>query len=149
MCPICSVGVVVSLGLSRWLKVDDSITGLWAGALLLVLTYWTVVWIYKKLAKKPRAIIYPIVLAAYWLLTFLPLYWTDVISNVNCLKFFGINRLVFGSLLGIVITLLAIWLENAIRKPQGGKVLFHYQKVIIPLGVLLITSFVLNILCKV
>lgn len=147
MCPICSVGVVVSLGLSRWLKVDDSITGLWTGALLLVLTYWTVVWIYKKREKKP-IIAYPITLIAYWLLTFLPLYATGVISNTNCLKFFGINRLVFGSILGIVLTLLALWLENTIRKPQGGKALFHYQKIIIPLGILLITSFVLNILCK-
>lgn len=146
MCPICSVGIVVSLGLSRWLKVDDSITGVWLGALLLALSLWTLDWIFRKRTKKPL-IFLPFITGAYWLFSFAPLYVTGIINNTNCLTFLGLNRLVFGSLLGIVLTGLAIFIDKLLRRQKQGKALFLYQKVIIPLGILLIASFILNIIC--
>jgi uncharacterized membrane protein (DUF485 family) len=147
MCPICSIGIVVSLGLSRWLKVDDSISGLWIGALLLALSIWTLNWLFRKRDKKP-VILLPVFIVAYWLLAFLPLYATKVISNTNCLTILGLNRLVFGSLLGIVLTGLTLFLDKLVREPRRGKALFPYQKVIIPLGALLIASLILNAYCK-
>ncbi len=146
MCPICSVGIIVSLGLSRWLKVDDSITGVWLGALLLALSFWTLNWIFRKKTGKPL-IFLPFIIGAYWLISFAPLYATGIISNTNCLTFFGMNRLVFGSLLGIALAGLAIFIDKFLRRQRQGKALFPYQKVIIPLGILLIASFVLNIIC--
>lgn len=32
VCPVCTVAVGTGVGLSRWLGVDDTITGLWLGA---------------------------------------------------------------------------------------------------------------------
>ena len=32
ICPVCTVAVGAGIGLSRWLGIDDSITGLWIGA---------------------------------------------------------------------------------------------------------------------
>ncbi len=147
MCPVCSVSVAVSLGLSRWLGVDDSITGVWAGAMIVVLSFWTIRWIFKKREKKPM-ILLPVMIAAYWLLTFIPLYLTDVISNTDCLTLLGLNRLVFGSLLGIVLSIFAVLVDKLSRKIRGGKRLFPYQKVIIPIGILLIASFILNSTCS-
>lgn len=137
MCPICSVGVVAGLGLSRWLRVDDSITGLWVGALILGLSLWTFNWLMKKREKKP-IIVLIIVLIAYWLLTFLPLYYTNVIND-SCKTIWGVNRLVFGSLLGIV-------LFGATFLIRRG--LFPYQRIVIPLSVLVVASFILNTVCK-
>jgi len=137
MCPICSIGVVAGLGLSRWLKVDDSITGLWVGALILGLSFWTYNWLLRKKEKKP-IIILIIILIAYWLLTFIPLYATDFINN-SCKTILGLNRLVFGSVLGIILFSTTFLIKKG---------LFHYQRVIIPLSVLVIASFILNTVCK-
>lgn len=146
MCPICSVGVVVSLGLSRWLKVDDSISGIWIGALLLAFSLWTFNWIFRKQERKSAVFLLGIIVA-YWVLTFVPLYMTDIISNENCLTLLGINRLVFGSILGMLIAWLAIFIDKLLRKMKQGNRLFPYQKVIIPIGFLLIVSFILNAIC--
>jgi len=147
MCPICSVGIAVSLGLSRWLKVDDSISGAWIGALLLDFSIRTFNWIFRKREKKPT-IFLPIILIAYWLLTFIPLYKTNIISNAECQTLFGLNRLVFGSLLGIILTGIAIFIDKFLRKQKEGKGLFPYQKIILPIGILLIASLILNNICK-
>jgi uncharacterized membrane protein (DUF485 family) len=128
---------VAGLGLSRWLKVDDSISGLWVGALLLGLSLWTFNWLLRKREKKP-IIILIIVLIAYWLFTFIPLYATDVINN-SCKTIWGLNRLVFGSILGIVLFGATFLIKKG---------LFPYQRVIIPLFVLTLASFILNTVCK-
>jgi hypothetical protein len=147
MCPICSIGVVVSLGLSRWLKVDDSISGVWVGALILAFSLWTFAWLFRKRDKKPLFFL-PVIVVVFWLLTFLPLYATGVISNVNCLTILGLNRLVFGSLLGILLTALSLWLDKLLRRIRQGGVLFPYQKVVLPLAILLLASLVLNVFCR-
>jgi len=139
--------VVVSLGLSRWLGVDDSLSGVWIGALILAFSLWTFNWIFRKRAKKP-IIFLPVTIAAYWLLVFLPLYAAHIISNTGCQTLLGLNRLVFGSLLGIALSGLAILTDKLLRKYKEGKRLFPYQKVIIPIGILLIASFILNNICK-
>lgn len=36
-CPVCTVAIGVGVGLCRYLGIDDLITGLWIGALLLAL----------------------------------------------------------------------------------------------------------------
>jgi len=33
VCPICTVAVATGIGFSRWLGIDDTITGLWIGGL--------------------------------------------------------------------------------------------------------------------
>jgi len=137
---------MVSLGLSKWLKVDDSISGVWIGALILGFSLWTFNWIFRKKEKK-IIISLPFIIIAYWLLVFIPLYANHIISNTNCLTFFGINRLVFGSILGIILAALAIFIDKLSRKNRGGKKLFPYQKIILPIGILLIASFILNAIC--
>ena len=146
MCPVCSAGVIVGLGLSRWLRVDDSITGVWVGALILAFSIWTYNFLFKKSKAKPVVVLI-LILFAYWFLTFIPLYATNVINN-TCKTIIGINRLVFGSILGIILTGLSISLDKLIRLPRKGKVLFPYQKVVIPLSVLSIASLILNTYCK-
>jgi len=135
MCPICSIGVVAGLGLSRWLKVDDSVSGLWVGALILGISLWA----FNLPRLKRRgwlALIF--ILIIFWLFTFLPLYYFGVIDN-SCKTIWGLNRLVFGSLLGIILSSAAFLIKRG---------LFPYQRIIIPLSVLIIAGFILNSVCK-
>ena len=47
-CPVCTVAIVGSLAIARKLGVDDSIVGLWLGALLAMLGYWTIRFLDKR-----------------------------------------------------------------------------------------------------
>ncbi len=55
---------------------------------------------------------------------------------------FGVDNLVFGSGAGSVIFLLAVWVDKYLRKINDGHVKFYYQKVVLPVGLLLIFSFI-------
>lgn len=146
MCPLCTISIGAGLGLSRWLKVDDSITGLWIGALLLAFSIFTYNWLAKKMGKK-SLFTFLIILIAYWFLSFLPLYASKII-NTTCKTIFGLNRLVFGSLVGIIFAGIAILIDKLLRRIKEGKALFPYQKIILPISILIITSFIFNSFCK-
>ncbi len=143
MCPICTVGLAAGVGLSRWLRVDDVISGLWIGALILALSIWTFNWLLKKREKKPFWVLL-LCIVFWYLLTFVPFYYTGLLDT-ECQKILGLNRLVFGAGLGIVMAAVALKIENFARKGTEKKRLFPFQKVIIPIVILLITSFILQV----
>ena len=47
-CAVCTVAIGASLSVARRLGVEDSVVGLWAGALLTLLGYWTIAFFDKK-----------------------------------------------------------------------------------------------------
>ena len=139
VCPICVVAVGAGLGLSRWLGVDDTISGLWIGALLVSITVWTHDWIVKK-GWGFKYGLYAIG-AGYYLLTLGPLYYSEIIGHpLN--KIFGIDKLVFGTALGTIIFIVAVWLHSFLKTKNNGKSYFPYQKVVIPVVILIITSLI-------
>ena len=47
-CVVCTVAIGASLEIARKLGISDNVVGLWAGALLAVIGYWTILWFDKK-----------------------------------------------------------------------------------------------------
>ncbi|MBR2273464.1 MAG: hypothetical protein IJ864_01325 [Alphaproteobacteria bacterium] len=47
-CAVCTVAVGASLEIARRMGVDDAVVGVWAGAFLMLLGYWTLKWMDKK-----------------------------------------------------------------------------------------------------
>ena len=47
-CAVCTVAIGASLEIARKLGVADAVVGLWAGALLTLLGYWTILFFDKK-----------------------------------------------------------------------------------------------------
>ena len=47
-CAVCTVAIGASLSIARKIGVSDSIVGLWAGALLTLFGYWTILFFDKK-----------------------------------------------------------------------------------------------------
>ena len=47
-CAVCTVAVGASLEIARQLGVDDSVVGVWAGAMLAIIGFWTIRWFEKK-----------------------------------------------------------------------------------------------------
>lgn len=145
VCPICTVAVAGGLGLSRYFGIDDSISGIWVGGLMISITLWTVDWLLKRewefLKKINIKFIYFITFISFVLLTYLPLYWGRVIGHpFNTIL--GMDKLIFGSILGALFFLLGVWVDKKVRKVKGRQ-LFDYQKVVFPFGSLLIISLML------
>ncbi len=121
MCPVCAVAVGMGLGLSRWLKIDDAISGLWIGGLIISLSF--------VLAKQTKRLLLVLVL---------------FFSTVIPLKYLGIliDRLVFGIVAGMIIFCLSLLFHLRLKH------YFPFQKVVIPVLFLLISSLVLYELFK-
>lgn len=137
VCPVCTVAVGAGLGLSRYLGIDDMISGIWVGGLIISLTIWTAEW----LQKKNRKISNFLILIFYILITYPPLSWAGIIGHpFNTV--FGIDKLIFGSIIGALTFLLAIWADKKVRKIKGRQ-LFNYQRVVFPILSLTVFSLVL------
>ncbi len=145
MCPVCIVAVGAGVGLCRWLRVDDTISGLWIGGLLAALSIWTYLWLKKKnWSFNFSKVVVPL---AYYLTVFVSLYFLGILGHpLN--RVLGIDKLVFGTIFGTAIFLASVWLNDFLKSKNQGKIYFPYQKVVIPFVFLLIFSFIFYFIIK-
>jgi hypothetical protein len=137
-CPLCTGAVGAGVAVSRFYGVDDSIVGLWIGAFVIS----TALWFNRMLKKNYLPMQNVIVGLAALLLTVVPFYFAGLIGGLHAPQLFGIDRLLFGILLGSVLTYAAIFGSNAIKK-RRGRVIIPYQTVLLTLATLSGTSTVL------
>lgn len=145
VCPVCTVAVAGGLGFSRYFGIDDSITGIWVGGLIVSLVFWTVDWLKKKdlkyLKKLSSFHFYLLSFLFYILITYPPLFWAGIIGHpFNTML--GIDKLVFGSIIGAIFFYLGVWGDKKVRKTKG-KQLFNYQKVVFPVAALTFISLMI------
>lgn len=145
MCPVCAIAVGAGVGLSRYLGVDDLITGLWVGALTVSMIMWTINWFNKKNIKfKFKNLVIVIV---YLLLIIVPLYFMGIIGYLNPFFLF-LDKLSVGIILGsFVFWGMAVWYLY-LKEKNGGHAYFPFQKVVMPVGSLVVLSFVIYLLLK-
>lgn len=145
ICPVCTVAVGAGIGLSRWLGIDDTITGLWIGALLISVSLWTINWIAQK-EWKFRG--YKLaVFAFYFLLIIAPLFWMNVFFHpLN--QLWGMDKLIVGIVAGILFFTLSVWFHFFLKKRNADKVYFPFQKVIITVSAMLVLSLLFYFLTK-
>jgi hypothetical protein len=146
-CPLCVVGAGAGLTLTRWVGVDDSITGIWIAALLGAIAFWTDVWISKKVknlsAKWWRPLLTPLIYIVVFASSIWSFYKFNLVVRYGTL--FGLDKLTLGLLIGgIVFYIVNVTDDFVIEK--NGKVLFPYQRIVISLGVMLILSLFIYIL---
>jgi hypothetical protein len=138
-CPICTVAVGAGVGLCRYLGIDDTISGTWIGGLLVSLILWTINWLDKKnihfLFRKILAAVF------YYAVTIIPLYQLKIMGNPGN-KIFGIDKLLFGIITGSIAFILSVAFNNFLKKKNQGKAYFPFQKVVIPILFLVITSLI-------
>ena|SRR3989344_1640494 len=152
-CPLCTTGAVVGLGFARAYGVDDSIVGLFIGALIASSALWFNKWLKKKI-DFPLQILFLMVIS--FLLIAVPFYYKGILIDFAMVKSmpevhgmaglgvfglanFGADKLLFGMILGT----LAIWgtfaLSDRIKK-INRKVLFPYQGMVFMIIALAILS---------
>ena len=147
ICPVCTVAVGAGVGLCRWLGIDDTISGVWIGGLIVSLIVWFLGWLDKKqILFRFRG---PIASFVFYLLVIGPLFFSGIIGHpLN--TFYGVDKLLFGISLGSIVFLGTILLHNFLKKKNNGKSFFSYQKVVLPILSLVFTSLVLYFIfgCK-
>lgn len=145
VCPVCVVAIGSGVGLCRWLGIDDTISGLWIGGLIVSIILWTLDWMNKKnFHFKFRNIL---IWALYYALTIWPLFSFDIMGHpLN--KVWGMDKILFGIIAGSIIFLFAVFLNGYLKKKNNGKVYFPYQKVVIPVALLAIFSFIFYLVIK-
>lgn len=146
-CPVCTVAVIAGLGLSRWLGIDDLVSGVWVAGIILASSFWLANWLEKKfkLRSKFKYLNWAVIIPMY-LLVFVPLQMMGITGHpFNTLL--GIDKLILGTLVGSIVYPLGIWADKKVRKIKG-KQLFNFQKVVFPVTLLLISSLILWIITK-
>lgn len=148
VCPVCTVAVGAGLGLARYAGVDDTVSGIWVGGLILSSSFWLSGWL-KKQTSLPQLItsrLSLITIASMVALVFIPLWLTQTIGHpFNTI--YGIDKLIFGTLVGTALFLLAMRLDKQVRKSKGSQ-LFIYQKVAFPVSALVLGSLSMYLLTR-
>ncbi|MGB9763349.1 MAG: hypothetical protein ACPLW7_05100 [Minisyncoccia bacterium] len=148
MCgPVCAVSIAGGLWLSKILGIDDLTLGIWIGALILSFSVQFNKFLIKRNKNFPFS--FWVILISTWLLSFLPI-WNKLNFAPESL-FCGLPRVISGSFIGMIILFSSDFLNNFIlKKFHQNKVYFPYQRVIVPIVVLIIVSFIFELwLCKI
>src|SRR3972149_7801823 len=152
VCPVCTIAVGAGLGISRWLGIDDAVSGVWVGGIILSSSFWLIDWLEKKKFKS-LSLYYRfqykkwLVVTAMYAIVIIPLFTSDIIGHpFNTI--FGIDKLVFGTAVGSAAFLVGMYTDKKIREIKG-KQLFNFQKVAFPLGALIIASLILFVITSV
>lgn len=141
-CPLCTAATGVGIAIAESYGVDGVIIGLWVGAFIISTALW-----FDRILKKKYSIPFQsaIISVLSLVLTVVPFYFAGMFTNP--ITIMGIDRLLFGIILGSAIafsgTELSIWIKN-IR----GKVLFPYQTIVLVTGALTVTSFIFQYIIR-
>ncbi|EKE11225.1 MAG: hypothetical protein ACD_15C00114G0004 [uncultured bacterium] len=145
VCPVCTMAVGAGVGFSRWLGIDDTISGVWIGGLTVSMIMWTINWLAKKNIRfEGRDVV---VIAAYYLLIVAPLYWMDIMGHpFNTL--WGIDKILIGTIIGSALFFLSSFWYEILKKKNGGHSYFPFQKVAMPVLALVLSSTIFYFLTR-
>ena len=144
-CPACTVAAAGGLGLARYFGIDDVVSSLWLGGVTVAVSIWTFEWLEKKKWIFPyhRAI----TTIAYYALLVAPLYFYDLIGHpLN--KFWGVDKILLGVIIGSIFFYGAGYLYQWMKKKNGGKAHFPFEKVVLPISTMIILSIIFYFLTK-
>lgn len=146
VCPVCTVAAGAGVGLSRWLGIDDIITGLWVGGLTASIIMWSLNWLNKNnINFKGRT---TIITLAYYLFLICPLYVAGIMGHPLNVFVFGIDKLLFGIILGSSGFWLGATYYDYLKEKNKGHAYFPFQKVVMPILPLIILSILFYFLTK-
>ncbi len=144
-CPLCVAGAAFGITLTRWVGVDDSITGVWVAAFLGAISFWTYSLASSKISLSPakKSLAKPLIYVLIFGLTLWSFYKFQLIIRMS--QIFGLDKLTFGMLAGGTLFYLVDILDNFVIKKEG-KVLFPYQRIVVSLGSMALLSLLIYIL---
>lgn len=137
-CAVCTVAVGASLEIARRMGVDDGVVGVWSGAFLLLLGYWTLKWMDKKGWQfKGRDII--VLAASVAMIGFI--YVSHLVYTPKAILFLWIDPFLFAAICGALVLHYSFAFYQWMKMKNGGHAHFPFEKVVVPVVVLALTSW--------
>ena len=141
-CPVCVVTVGGGMLLAQKLGIDDFLASLWLSALTTSIAYWLSTKATLKFFQNPYFVSFLLYLTV--LIYFKITDQTGAPGNT----LLGIDKLVFGTTVGLLTMFFANWFYPYIKAKNGGKTPFAYAKVVIPLASLILITLFLKFIFK-
>ena len=139
-CAVCTVAMGAFLGISRALGISDNATGVWIGGLLLMTYYFTIKFVeYKKWIFKFYRIFW-----ALMTLLLVPVMYNFVTYKYD--TFFGIDAFLVSMIAGAFAFWLSQFIYQKMKSANNGHAHFPFEKVVMAILFLLITSIIFNYL---
>ncbi|HQM15768.1 MAG TPA: hypothetical protein PLM16_00995 [Candidatus Woesebacteria bacterium] len=142
VCPVCTIAVGAGLGISRWLGIDDLISGLWIGGLVTSSGMWFVSWLKNKYHYSKWSLF--LAGSSFHLLLIPTLYLLNITGDPANV-WWGVDKIIAGIIMGTIIFFLATKIDRWLRRLNQDRVFVYYQKVIIPMLLLSIMSFIVQL----
>lgn len=140
-CVVCTVAIGASLEIARKLGISDNIVGLWAGALFALLGYWLILWFDKKnWYFRGRDSI--LMLSSITMIGFI--YMGELIYSPQIIGFLYIDQFLLASLCGAGLYIFSQKFYAFMKKRNNGHAHFPFEKVVLPLALLFVVSFILD-----
>ena len=146
LCPVCTLAVGGGLLLARYFGVRDEVIGVWIGAALLALSQWTIYWFETK---KWNWLWLKIVTYICWYSVLVPLYLgahPKIIFNYH--KICGVDSFLVSVAAGTLAAIIGVVIYEFLKKKHGGRAHFPYEKVVIPLALIGLTSYAFHFCYK-
>lgn len=140
-CPLCTAATVVGVGVTRSLGWDDSIVGVFVGAMIVSSALWINNILRKKDIGGHAGLRIVSIILATFVLTILTFYYAGLFGLGNSYRIFGIEKLTFGTISGGIVSLGAFWISNRLKEKNEGKVFFNYQTMILTFLALILNAF--------
>ena len=157
MCPLCTVIVGAGVVAAEDSGVDLTIIGIWVGALTVSMIGWTIKWISnKKFNFKYSELA---IVVTYFLLLPIGLYMINQDPkllpealrpklNLSAATLWGVDKMILGMILGSIVFYASASLYEGMKKKNGGKAHFPFEKVVIPMVAITIMSVSFYIITK-
>ena len=128
-CPVCTIAIGASLEVARRYGVDDSIVGVWAGALLALLGYWLILWFQKKNWNFPARNLVLMVLSV-GMVGFM--YISEMPYRPQVIGIFYLDPFLFSTILGALVFIYSSKFYDWMKAHNGGHAHFPFEKVVVP-----------------
>lgn len=149
-CPLCTAAAGGGVAVARFYGVNDSIIGLFLGAVIISSALWFNKWLRKRVKFPFQE---TLIVIGSFLMFAIPFYFSGLITNFSMVKsmpdhhsiwglgVLGIDSLLFGMIIGSLAILGTFTLSENIKKKKG-KLLYPYQGISFMLIVLIILTFI-------
>lgn len=137
-CAVCTVAIGASLEVARRMGVDDAVIGVWAGAFLLILGYWTNKWLDKKGWNFKGRELLVLVLSVLMILF---MYISHLVYTPKAILIFWLDPFLFAAICGALVFHYTMSFYQWMKMKNGGHAHFPFEKVVLPFAAVALTAW--------
>jgi hypothetical protein len=137
VCPLCTIAAGIGVGSSQYFGIDDTITGIWIGGIIISSALWFAHYLrslnVKILFTRSLSII------LFYSVTIIPMCWMNLFG-IEGNTLWNVDKLMLGIIVGTLVFVIGSFTDIALRATNNCEVYFYFQKIILPISLLLVAS---------